>query len=341
MPRIYIASDKPRSGKTSVAVSIATRLSASGNKAVLIKPISIRDGSVKDDKDRDILRNANNHDAINSGDWPIMISSNIDDHTDQLDAGIKTVHQIDSSVFAVVEGLSGLTSDTGNASKNIAENLDARVVVVLGYEESEIIGAAVDAQSLFGVRLCGVIINGVTRYKVREAKQVIIPKIEAEGITVLAMIPEDRKLLGTTVSELAEHLNGEIISWKEKGDNFVDNYLIGGMVLDWGVLYFERHLNKAVIVRGDRPDIQMAALQTETSCLVLTGGHDPIQYVEYEAQEEEVPIIKVDADTINTTIALESLQKKSVFGHPIKRKQFDELIDDNGYGDLVESLISI
>ena len=85
----------------------------------------------------------------------------------------------------------------------------------------------------------------------------------------------------------------------------------------------------------------MAALQTETSCLVLTGGHDPIQYVEYEAQEEEVPIIKVDADTINTTIALESLQKKSVFGHPIKRKQFDELIDDNGYGDMVESMNSI
>ncbi|MQF98335.1 MAG: phosphotransacetylase family protein [SAR202 cluster bacterium] len=341
MPRIYIASDKPRSGKTSVAISVATRLSQSEQKAVLIKPISIRDGSVKDDKDRDILRDANSNDSINAGDWPIMISSNIDDHVDQLDSGIKLVNEIDSSVFSIVEGLSGLTADVGKASKRIAENLNARVVVVLGYEESEIIGAAIDAKSLFGDRLCGVIINGVTRYKIREAKRVMLPKIESEGISVLALIPEDRKLLGTTVSELAEHLNGEIISWKEKGDNFVDNYLIGGMVLDWGVLYFERHLNKAVIVRGDRPDIQMAALQTDTSCLVLTGGHDPIQYVEYEAQEEEVPIIKVEGDTINTTMVLESLQKKSVFGHPIKRKQFDELIDQNGYGNLVESLMSI
>ena len=270
-----------------------------------------------------------------------MISSNIDDHTDQLDSGINIVNEIDSSVFSVVEGLSGLTGDVGKASKNIADRLDARVVVVLGYEESGLIGAAIDAKSLFGDKLCGVIINGVTRYKIREAKRVMLPKIESEGITVLAVIPEDRKLLGTTVNELAQHLNGEIISWKEKGDNFVDNYLIGGMVLDWGVLYFERHLNKAVIVRGDRPDIQMAALQTETSCLVLTGGHDPIQYVEYEAQEEEVPIIKVDSDTLNTTIVLESLQKKSVFGHPVKRKQFDELIDQNGYGNLVESLMSI
>ena len=341
MPRIYITSNKPRSGKTSVAMSLATRLLASDKKAVLIKPISIRDGSIKSDNDGDILRNANSGEAVNSGDWPIMISSNIDDHTDQLDSGINIVNEIDSSVFSVVEGLSGLTGDVGKTSKNIADRLDARVVVVLGYEESGLIGAAIDAKSLFGDKLCGVIINGVTRYKIREAKRVMLPKIESEGITVLAVIPEDRKLLGTTVNELAQHLNGEIISWKEKGDNFVDNYLIGGMVLDWGVLYFERHLNKAVIVRGDRPDIQMAALQTETSCLVLTGGHDPIQYVEYEAQEEEVPIIKVDSDTLNTTIVLESLQKKSVFGHPVKRKQFDELIDQNGYGNLVESLISI
>ena len=341
MPSIYIASDKPRSGKTSVAISIATRLMASDKKTVLVKPISVRDGSVKGDKDGDILRTANGSDSVNSKDWPVMVSSNIDDHIDQMDQGIKIVNDIDSSVFSVVEGLSGLKADTGKASKNIAENLDARVVVVLGYDESAIIGAAIDAKSLFGDRLCGVIINGVTRYKLREAKRVTLPKIELEDIRVLAVIPEDRKLLGTTVSELAEHLNGEIITWKAKGDNFVDNYLIGGMVLDWGVLYFERHLNKAVIVRGDRPDIQMAALQTETSCLILTGGHDPIQYVEYEAQEEEVPIIKVDSDTLNTTIALESLQGKSLFGHPVKRKQFNDLIDQNGYGNLVESLISI
>ena len=341
MPSIYIASDKPRSGKTSVAISIATRLMASDKKTVLVKPISVRDGSVKGDKDGDILRTANGSDSVNSNDWPVMVSSNIDDHIDQMDQGIKIVNDIDSSVFSVVEGLSGLKADTGKASKNIAENLDARVVVVLGYDESAIIGAAIDAKSLFGDRLCGVIINGVTRYKLREAKRVTLPKIELEDIRVLAVIPEDRKLLGTTVSELAEHLNGEIITWKAKGDNFVDNYLIGGMVLDWGVLYFERHLNKAVIVRGDRPDIQMAALQTETSCLILTGGHDPIQYVEYEAQEEEVPIIKVDSDTLNTTIALESLQGKSLFGHPVKRKQFNDLIDQNGYGNLVESLISL
>ena len=79
---------------------------------------------------------------------------------------------------------------------------------------------------------------------------------------VIAAIPEDRRLLGMSVEQLAQHLGGKFLNWEEKKDNFVEHFLIGGMVLDWGVLYFQRFDNKAVIVRGDRPDIQMAALRT-------------------------------------------------------------------------------
>jgi BioD-like phosphotransacetylase family protein len=109
----------------------------------------------------------------------------------------------------------------------------------------------------------------------------------------------------------------------------VEHFLIGGLILDWGVLYFERFSNKAVIVRGDRPDIQMAALGTPTSCIVLTGGHSPIQYVSYEAGEEEVPLIQVEADTLSTAAALESLQEKALFDHPMKQEQFRELMSQH------------
>ena len=55
--------------------------------------------------------------------------------------------------------------------------------------------------------------------------------------------------------------------------------------------------NKAVIVRGDRPDLQMAALNTSTACIVLTKGVEPIEYVRYEAEQEEVSLIVVETDT--------------------------------------------
>ncbi|MQF49076.1 hypothetical protein FIM08_04180, partial [SAR202 cluster bacterium AC-647-N09_OGT_505m] len=107
------------------------------------------------------------------------------------------------------------------------------------------------------------------------------------------------------------------------------------------VLYFERFANKAVIVRGDRPDIQMAALGTPTSCIVLTGGHSPIQYVSYEAGEEEIPLIQVEADTLSTAAALESLQDISTFDHPLKQEQFRELMSQHGDLDALYQSLEI
>ena len=74
----------------------------------------------------------------------------------------------------------------------------------------------------------------------------------------------------------------------------------------------------------------MAALKTPTSCIVLTGGFEPIQYVQYEAGEEEVPLISVDSDTLQTASSLESLHGKAIFGHPAKVEQFADVVNSNG-----------
>jgi BioD-like phosphotransacetylase family protein len=232
--------------------------------------------------------------------------------------------------ISIVEGLSGLVDTLGFASNRLAQDMDAVVIVVIGYTSNLELQDVLRAKDLFGDRLAGIVLNGVTKYKLREVKDNLVPEIEAEGVEVLATIPEDRRLLGVSVGQLAKHLDGKFLNLEEKKDNFVEHYLIGGMILDWGVLYFERFANKAVIVRGDRPDIQMAALQTKTSCIVLTGGYAPIQYVNYEAGEEEVPLIQVETDTLSTTAALESLQESVLFDHPLKQEQFRALMDQHG-----------
>ena len=196
----------------------------------------------------------------------------------------------------------------GEASGRMAREMDATVIAVIAYREGMGLEEARAARQLFGERLAGVVINGVTRYKSREVSEQLTPLFQAQNVKVLASIPEDRRLLGATAGQIADHLGGTFLDWEEKRDNFVEHYLIGGMVLDWGVLYFQQFDNKAVIVRGNRPDLQMAALRTPTSCIVLTGGYPPIQYVSYEAGEEEVPLIQVETDTLETAAALESLQ---------------------------------
>jgi BioD-like phosphotransacetylase family protein len=331
MPTLYIASDQARAGKTALCVTLAHQLSQEGRKVALFKPFHMPSQAGGIDQDAQILRKAVNAEGTESTAWPIAIPQDGDLGELPVDLALGEFREATSGAdISIVEGLSGLTDALGSASNRLAVGMDASVIVAIGYTPNLVLEDILRARQLFGDRLAGIVLNGVTRYKIREVKAQLVPRVEAEGVKVLATIPEDRRLLGVTVGQLAQHLAGKFLNLEEKSDNLVEHYLIGGMILDWGVLYFERFSNKAVIVRGDRPDIQMAALKTPTSCIVLTGGHAPIEYVHYEAGEEEVPLIQVEMDTLATTEALESLQEKVLFDHPVKQEQFRELISQHG-----------
>ena len=70
----------------------------------------------------------------------------------------------------------------------------------------------------------------------------------------------------------------------------------------------------------------MAALLTPTSCLVLTGGVAPIEYVRYEAELERVPIMVVESDTLSTMDAVSALGDGARFDRPAKLDAFGGLL---------------
>ena len=45
--------------------------------------------------------------------------------------------------------------------------------------------------------------------------------------------------------------------------------MVGGFGMDPGQYVFNTRNKKAVIVRGDRPDVQMSALETQMSCFIM------------------------------------------------------------------------
>ncbi len=211
-------------------------------------------------------------------------------------------------------------------ARDLAEALDARVVLLARYsyalKPQDIQGSV----AAFGNRLAGVVLNAVPRYRKRDAEKDLVEPLQAQSVPVLAVLPEERCLLGIAVGDLAEHLRGEFLLGDEKRHQMVDHYTIGGMVLEWGVNYFGQSETKAVIVRGDRPDIQMAALHTATRCLVLSGGHRPIQYVEHEAKALGVPIVLVQSDTLSTARALASLFERVTIHHTEKADCFAQAL---------------
>jgi len=82
--------------------------------------------------------------------------------------------------------------------------------------------------------------------------------------------------------------------------NLVETYLVGAMTQDSALRYFRRAPRKAVITGGDRLDIALAALETDTSALILTGDFPPDVRVLTAAEEKGIPIILVSYDTYST-----------------------------------------
>jgi BioD-like phosphotransacetylase family protein len=103
--------------------------------------------------------------------------------------------------------------------------------------------------------------------------------------------------------------------------------MIGAMGADASLSFFRRRANKAVITGGDRSDLQLAALETSTAALVLTGNFRPSPQVIDRAEERSVPLILVPDDTLTTVDRAERLFGRVRFHQEPKLQRFAELMD--------------
>ena len=74
--------------------------------------------------------------------------------------------------------------------------------------------------------------------------------------------------------------------------------------------FFRKRRNMAVVTGADRTDIQLAALEASTQCLILTGAGEPLPQLINRAEELDVPLLKVEHDTLATVGVIEQ-----AFGH--------------------------
>ena len=319
MTVLYVASDQEGAGKTALCATLARMIEQRGKGVAVFKPVA-RDGQ---DSDAGVYHSLLSQRAEG---WPIgRPEKGLDQGTlEKVRAAFESVSQ--GADVVVVEGSCALTPQE---SRQLADALDAKAVVVARYRQDLVASHLKEWTQIFEGRLLGFVINGLTRYLGTEARTRLLPSMESEGLASLGIIPEDRRLLGVTVGQLAEHLEGRFIVCGEKSDGLVEHFLVGGFTMDAGELYFGLRDNKAAVIRGDRPDMQMAALATPTACIILTKGIEPIEYVRYEAEQEEVPMMVVQADTLGTMAALNSLMDRARFDHPLKVSRFAELLEEH------------
>jgi len=179
----------------------------------------------------------------------------------------------------------------------------------------------------FGSNLGGIVLTRVTKHRVEEAKNGVLTDLSSLGMPVAGLIPESRILQGPTVRQIAEALGARWVQEPVNIDAPVEQFLIGGNIMDSGPEYYGRYGNQAVIVRSQRPDIQLASLLAGTRCLVLTEGGEPAEYIKVEAMERDVPLMVVSSNTSDTTEALAPLADMANPRNLAKITEFSRLLD--------------
>ena len=211
----------------------------------------------------------------------------------------------------------------------IALAVNASILLVARYHPHLSVGSLLTAKKFLGDRLLGVVINDIPPGEVSTAAETIKPYLENQQIPVLGMIPRDRILNSVSVREIAKRLKGEVLCCAEHLDWMVESLSIGAMNVNSALGYFRQRENMAVVTGGDRAELQMAALETSTHCLILTGRIPPKELIIERAESLEIPIISVDTDTLTTVEVIDNAFGKVPLQEEIKVQQIKRLMEQN------------
>jgi hypothetical protein len=320
MKTLYIASNSAYAGKSLAALAIALHLKDQGRKVGYFKPLgSLRHELNGQVSDEDALYIA---EQIGAGAAPGDLCPIIMDEqlTDRACAG-DLVH-LEEQVLAafrraakgqeimVAGGIGGLSRGAlvGLAAADVAKLLEASVVLMVRYEGDDSIEDVLLASALFGNRLLGVIFNCASNHDHEHLLRVIAPCLEKKGLTVFGVLPEDDTLRAISLRELAEGLGAKVLCGEKGLEALAKHFLVGAMGPQSAAKYLQRVEDKVVVTGGDRPDIQLAALQTSTRGLVLTGGLHPSAVILKRAQELGIPVLLVAGDTFSVVEEVERLK---------------------------------
>ena len=319
---IFIASARSYSGKTFIALGLALKLIEKGYKVGYIKPIGktpVKKGKDVFDADAIFIKEALSLPDALDVISPFVISyetqnlifqGKIKDIRKQIMTAFNSLKNKD---FVLVGGGADLF-DGAILNINILsllEDMKAHAMTVESWSGDVSADSLYGVSQLLGKRFIGGIINKVPANSADYVKKTVKPFLEKKGVKIFGVIQKDSILESFTVRQLNESLSGKILCCEDRLDEFVENFSIGAMDVDSALTYFRRIPNKAVVTGAHRADIQLAAMETSTKCIILTGGLYTNDVVLGKAESKGIPVISVAEDTFTTIDKIEGIMGKT------------------------------
>lgn len=328
MISLYFTSLETGDGKTTFSAGLARLFLQSNKKVGFLKPVITADfpANGRVDPDAAFFQKAFSLEepasSLNIIALPDRINSALQNAVSAME-GKKDI--------LVIEGLNlgGKDPALAQLSAGLAKAAAAWVVLVVKYRQDLSPEAIIQAASPVRDRLLGVIVNAVPKSRLDKAREGLAAPLEKAGVKVLSILPEDRVLFSVSLADLAEGLKGKVLINPDKLDVIAENFMLGAMTLESGKTYFYRKPNKVAIIRGERPDMMLAALHTSTVGIIATGNTEPGDQAMLEAEVKKIPVVAVPRTTAEVAAEVENILAKARFHQVKKLDRLTEILSQN------------
>jgi BioD-like phosphotransacetylase family protein len=218
--------------------------------------------------------------------------------------------EADAALFASLErspaetpsGLRIIEAPAGDPQPSLSSHSDARALVIA--DRSGPLPGVIDYCRSIGDRLAGLILNKTPQKRQERLRA----DLQTAGVPLIGVLPEDRLLAAPVLSDVAAALSATPEHFTNgTGLSPLDRPVIATISADPGQAHFAHYDASAVIVRSDKPDLQLAALNAGATCLIVTGGLPILSYVLERAEEDEIPLLRTGLDTLATVRVIEGL----------------------------------
>lgn len=343
MASVLISSSEEYSGKSALCIGLGTILKKMGYSVGYMKPIGNLlmdiDGVLADEDAEEMRKTLDLKDSPKDI-TPIMLTESlIHDSLRGIEKNLDTVLKDAYSRVSqdkdvvLIEGTGGIGGGAmyQMSDPQVAEKLETKVLLITRYDSIFAVDRILCDLKIIDKSdmLAGLILNEVPESEMENVSELVCPFLENMGINVFGIIPLDRTLRSVPISDIVEDLHAEVLAGADHLDDLVEHYLVGAMEVSSAIKYFRRVPNSLVITGGDRSDIQLAAIESKTKCLVLTGNLRPSEAVLGSAEEADIPVLLVRGDTMSTIERIENLIGRARIKKEVKLKRIVELIETN------------
>ncbi len=331
MVGVYIGSTAGYSGKNLIAMSLGLRFKKQGLRVGYMKPVGAvprKENGQPGDEDAFFLQEVLGLRQDPSLVTPVVVTREFtvrafsEDIGDLMPGIVSAFEELsrDKDVMIIAGSGNMLGSGTycGVDGVSVSRALGAKAVVIDRYQNELRYDYVLRCKEALGDDLAGVILNDIPEHYRPEVDELIAPFFKRKGVDVLGIIASDPIMSAIKVNDLAERLGGKIISAHHKADRVVENFLIGTMQVENFLTHFMRHKNSAIIVGGDRSDVQLVALEGSCPCLILTGNLYPNDIILTRSEVLQTPIIMVREDTFSVAKKMESILSRHKLRDMIK-----------------------